>query len=170
MWHAGLRGAIAYALAITFPSHHRDVIISATSFVVLFTVFVLGGSTVPMLRFLDVRRGIEEDHAKRVSVVRTAKAESAWKRVWIRFASEKLVPWLSPAGLGNEDEDALVLDTDGAPSAGIARLGDVEITSASAWDMGDADDDAAAAAYGGGASSSAAVTAPAGSSTGHRTV
>jgi sodium/hydrogen exchanger 8 len=169
MWHAGLRGAIAYALAITFPSHHQDVIISTTSFVVLFTVFVLGGSTVPMLRFLDVRRGIEEDHAKRMSVVRTAKAESAWKRVWIRFASEKLVPWLSPAGLGNEDEDALVLDTDGAPSAGIARLGDVEITSASAWDMGDADEDAAAA-YGGGGSSSSAVTAPAGSSIGNRTV
>jgi sodium/hydrogen exchanger 8 len=53
-WHAGIRGAIAYAIAIGFPSHQRGKIISTTSFVILFSVFILGGSTVPMLEALKV--------------------------------------------------------------------------------------------------------------------
>ena len=155
MWHAGLRGAIAYALAITFPSHHQNVIISTTSFVVLFTVFCLGGTTVPMLKFLSVRRGVEEDHATRAKVVRSAKAESAMKSAWIRFASERLVPWLQKDSLEGSEEDALVLDTDGV---GLGGGGEVEITSASAWDMGDGDDEAFGGAAGGGGSTTGSGT------------
>lgn len=32
-WHSGLRGAIAYAISIEFPSQHRATIINATSFI-----------------------------------------------------------------------------------------------------------------------------------------
>eukprot|EP00753_Platysulcus_tardus_P012996 PLAT3589.1.p1 GENE.PLAT3589.1~~PLAT3589.1.p1 ORF type:complete len:1110 (-),score=563.04 PLAT3589.1:124-3162(-) len=54
MWHAGLRGAIAYALAITFPSHNRDSIVGCTVAVIIFTVFIQGGTTTWMLRKLDI--------------------------------------------------------------------------------------------------------------------
>lgn len=59
MWHAGLRGAIAYASALSFPSQHRETIINCTSGVVLITLFAMGGSTVPMLQHLRIPYGIE---------------------------------------------------------------------------------------------------------------
>ena len=49
MIHAGLRGAIAFAMALDFPSQNRPVIINATVWVISFTVFVLGGSCTTVL-------------------------------------------------------------------------------------------------------------------------
>ena len=46
---AGLRGAIAFALAKNVRSVHRDNIAAATSATVLFTTFVIGGLTRPIL-------------------------------------------------------------------------------------------------------------------------
>eukprot|EP00937_MAST-01D_sp_MAST-1D-sp2_P005153 g5153.t1 len=135
MWHAGLRGAIAYALAITFPSHHQDVIISTTSFVVLFTVFCLGGSTVPLLNVLKVRRGVTETHQDRERAVVEAKQASAWKRWWITFANERVLPWIRKDNGAPSEHDALVLD-EGGEGAGNAAA---ELTAPSAWSMADED-------------------------------
>ena len=49
---AGLRGAIAFALAHNVHSEHRHAIAAATTTVVLATVFVLGGATRTVLRIL----------------------------------------------------------------------------------------------------------------------
>ncbi|KAL1525421.1 hypothetical protein AB1Y20_020280 [Prymnesium parvum] len=46
---AGLRGAIAFALAKSVSSYHRANIAAATTGVVVFTTFVLGGLTRPLL-------------------------------------------------------------------------------------------------------------------------
>ena len=51
---AGLRGAIAYALARSSASAHQRTIVAATTAVVLFTTFVLGGTTRLMLRTLGM--------------------------------------------------------------------------------------------------------------------
>lgn len=51
---AGLRGAIAYALARSSASPHQRTIVAATTAVVLFTTFVLGGTTRLMLRTLGM--------------------------------------------------------------------------------------------------------------------
>ena len=51
---AGLRGAIAYALARSSASPHKRTIVAATTGVVLFTTFVLGGTTRLMLRLLGM--------------------------------------------------------------------------------------------------------------------
>eukprot|EP00172_Hildenbrandia_rubra_P001259 Plantae.Rhodophyta-Hildenbrandia_rubra.ctg18020.p1 GENE.Plantae.Rhodophyta-Hildenbrandia_rubra.ctg18020~~Plantae.Rhodophyta-Hildenbrandia_rubra.ctg18020.p1 ORF type:complete len:648 (-),score=93.42 Plantae.Rhodophyta-Hildenbrandia_rubra.ctg18020:539-2482(-) len=59
MWFSGLRGAVAFALSLNFPAVNgsddtRRVVISSTLAVVLFTVIVLGGGTLPLLRLLRV--------------------------------------------------------------------------------------------------------------------
>jgi hypothetical protein len=61
MFHSGLRGAIAFALALGFPSQHRKYIIDTTTWVILFTVFVMGGSTVPLLNALNIPLGCPDD-------------------------------------------------------------------------------------------------------------
>ena len=57
MWHAGLRGAIAWALAIKFPSQNRDAIVAATTTVILFTTYVQGGTTRCLLKCLKIPMG-----------------------------------------------------------------------------------------------------------------
>ena len=51
---AGLRGAIAFALAKSSRSTHRVNITAATIGTVIFTIFVLGGGTRPLLRHLGL--------------------------------------------------------------------------------------------------------------------
>jgi NhaP-type Na+/H+ or K+/H+ antiporter len=53
---SGLRGAVAFALALSFPGTHRDEWVATTMLIVLATVFVMGGGTVPMLDYLKIRR------------------------------------------------------------------------------------------------------------------
>lgn len=54
MWFSGLRGAIAYALALhlEFSDEKRHVIVTTTLTIVLFTIFCLGGSTMPVIKYL----------------------------------------------------------------------------------------------------------------------
>lgn len=60
MWFSGsLRGAIAWALSLSLPSRNgsddtRRVVVSSTLAIVLFTVIVLGGGMLPLLRLLRV--------------------------------------------------------------------------------------------------------------------
>lgn len=65
MWFSGLRGAIAFALSLSFPAEDgsgetRRVVISTTLAIVLFTVIVLGGGTMPLLRLLRMDTGGNE--------------------------------------------------------------------------------------------------------------
>ena len=57
MWFSGLRGAIAYALSLhlEFEKETRQVIITTTLIIILFTTLVFGGLTMPIVRvcFLD---------------------------------------------------------------------------------------------------------------------
>ena len=48
----GLRGAIAFALSLhlEFENEKRHVIVTTTLIIVLFTVLILGGSTMPLLK------------------------------------------------------------------------------------------------------------------------
>lgn len=48
----GLRGAVAFALStqLQFDAEHRSVLITSTLIIVLFTILVLGGSTLPLLK------------------------------------------------------------------------------------------------------------------------
>ncbi|XP_014783781.1 sodium/hydrogen exchanger 8 [Octopus bimaculoides] len=54
MWFSGLRGAIAFALCLhlEFSPEKRYVLVTATLFMVLFTILFLGGATMPIMKLL----------------------------------------------------------------------------------------------------------------------
>ncbi|KAF2364327.1 Na+/H+ exchanger [Trinorchestia longiramus] len=56
MWFSGLRGAIAYALSLhlEFSDEKRRVLVTTTLFIVLFTIFFLGGPVIPLIKHMDV--------------------------------------------------------------------------------------------------------------------
>ena len=56
MWFSGLRGAISYALSLHLEyskEESRHVVITTTLIIVLFTTVFFGGSTLPLLKFLQ---------------------------------------------------------------------------------------------------------------------
>jgi sodium/hydrogen exchanger 8 len=56
IWFAGLRGAVAFALSMTFPGPNREVVVTTTLCVVIFTTFTLGGLTEPVLGWSGMKR------------------------------------------------------------------------------------------------------------------
>lgn len=53
---AGLRGAMAFALAIRdTASYARQMMFTTTLLIVFFTVWIIGGGTTPMLSWLNIR-------------------------------------------------------------------------------------------------------------------
>lgn len=61
MWFSGLRGAIAFALALNldnsvFSEDARRLLVTTTLVIVLFTVLILGGSTLPLVKLLKATR------------------------------------------------------------------------------------------------------------------
>uniref|UniRef100_A0A8P0PL50 Sodium/hydrogen exchanger n=1 Tax=Canis lupus familiaris TaxID=9615 RepID=A0A8P0PL50_CANLF len=76
MMFSGLRGAIAFALAIRdTESQPKQMMFTTTLLLVFFTVWVFGGGTTPMLTWLQI--SLEKN---------TTKTESAWLfRMWYGF-------------------------------------------------------------------------------------
>lgn len=58
MWFSGLRGAISYALSLhlNFSDETRHVIITTTLIIVLVTTLFFGGSTMPLLKYLQATK------------------------------------------------------------------------------------------------------------------
>ncbi|RXN08002.1 sodium hydrogen exchanger 7-like isoform X2 [Labeo rohita] len=62
MMFAGLRGAMAFALAIRdTATYARQMMFTTTLLIVFFTVWVFGGGTTPMLSWLHIRVGVDPD-------------------------------------------------------------------------------------------------------------
>uniref|UniRef100_A0A8C6JJG2 Sodium/hydrogen exchanger n=1 Tax=Melopsittacus undulatus TaxID=13146 RepID=A0A8C6JJG2_MELUD len=109
MMFSGLRGAIAFALAIRdTESQPKQMMFTTALLIVLFTVWVFGGGTTPMLTWLQIRVGIDPDEDLKVEAAsqsasnpdkNTTKAESAWLfRIWYSFDHKYLKPILTHAG------------------------------------------------------------------------
>ncbi|KAK9393625.1 sodium/hydrogen exchanger 6 [Crotalus adamanteus] len=102
MMFAGLRGAMAFALAIRdTATYARQVMFSTTLLIVFFTVWVFGGGTTAMLSCLHIRVGVDADQDNVVEVEngRSTRAESAWLfRVWYNFDHNYLKPLLTHSG------------------------------------------------------------------------
>ncbi|RHY35135.1 hypothetical protein DYB32_000391 [Aphanomyces invadans] len=57
IWFSGLRGALCFALALEWPNElQRQEIITVTMVIVLVTLFIGGGATVPVLNFFKIKR------------------------------------------------------------------------------------------------------------------
>ncbi|GMH67176.1 hypothetical protein TrLO_g1868 [Triparma laevis f. longispina] len=63
LFFSGLRGAVAFACAISFPNTYgnRDSFIVTTMIIVLVTVFGMGGGTESVLEKLGIASGVDED-------------------------------------------------------------------------------------------------------------
>ncbi|XP_049658856.1 sodium/hydrogen exchanger 9 [Accipiter gentilis] len=109
MMFSGLRGAIAFALAIRdTESQPKQMMFTTALLIVFFTVWVFGGGTTPMLTWLQIRVGIDPDEDLKTEAAsqsasnldkNTTKAESAWLfRVWYGFDHKYLKPILTHTG------------------------------------------------------------------------
>lgn len=112
MVFSGLRGAIAFALAVrNTVSLPRQMMLTATLTIVLVSVILIGGITTPVLKLLKIKTGVDEDmeeqKARRLSLIdindpslstpeerrEKKQYESAWLvRVWSNFDNKYLKP------------------------------------------------------------------------------
>jgi solute carrier family 9 (sodium/hydrogen exchanger), member 8 len=67
IWFAGLRGAVAFALSMTLQTPNRRYIIATTLIIVVFTTFVCGGLTEPVLGKMGMKRSIRRGSSNDVS-------------------------------------------------------------------------------------------------------
>ncbi|XP_078613186.1 sodium/hydrogen exchanger 6-like isoform X3 [Branchiostoma floridae x Branchiostoma japonicum] len=113
MMFSGLRGAVAFALAIrSTSSEARQLMFTTTLMIVMVTVLFCGSLTLQMLTWLKIRVGVDEDQemtqpfeavdtgdAQVDSRRRGMRYESAWLfRVWYNFDHNYLKPTLTHAG------------------------------------------------------------------------
>uniref|UniRef100_A0A452VJQ8 Sodium/hydrogen exchanger n=1 Tax=Ursus maritimus TaxID=29073 RepID=A0A452VJQ8_URSMA len=81
MWFSGLRGAIPYALSLHLdlePMEKRQLIGTTTIIIVLFTILLLGGSTMPLIRLMDIEDAkARRRNKKDVNLSKTEKMVSA---------------------------------------------------------------------------------------------
>ncbi|NWS82890.1 SL9A9 protein, partial [Toxostoma redivivum] len=109
MMFSGLRGAIAFALAIQDTnSQPKQMMFTTALLIVFFTVWVFGGGTTPMLTWLQIRVGVDPDEDLKANAAsqsessldkNTTKAESAWLfRIWYGFDHKYLKPLLTHTG------------------------------------------------------------------------
>uniref|UniRef100_A0A3B4YQI6 Sodium/hydrogen exchanger n=1 Tax=Seriola lalandi dorsalis TaxID=1841481 RepID=A0A3B4YQI6_SERLL len=103
MMFAGLRGAMAFALAIRdTATYARQMMFTTTLLIVFFTVWVFGGGTTPMLSWLHIRVGVDPDQDLQPcgdSFQSKTKQESAWLfRLWYTFDHNYLKPILTHSG------------------------------------------------------------------------
>lgn len=85
MWFSGLRGAIAVTLAVQVPGSHHDEIVMCTVVIVLFTTFVLGGLSEPLIARARIERGpevIAAFHAERKRRKREARCARCGRAAW----------------------------------------------------------------------------------------
>ncbi|ESO98871.1 hypothetical protein LOTGIDRAFT_81744, partial [Lottia gigantea] len=109
MMFSGLRGAIAFALAIrNTSSDARQYMISATMIIVLVTVILFGGFTTQMLQWLQIRVGVDDelDNIQMQEPTRSTqesqgsqgskKYEKAWLVLkWYNFDMRYMKPFLT---------------------------------------------------------------------------
>ncbi|XP_067416061.1 sodium/hydrogen exchanger 7 isoform X2 [Emydura macquarii macquarii] len=115
MMFSGLRGAMAFALAIRdTATYSHQMMFSTTLLIVFFTVWIIGGGTTPMLSWLNIRVGVDPDQDPPASndsfqVLQgdgpdserrnRTKQESAWLfRLWYSFDHNYLKPILTHSG------------------------------------------------------------------------
>ncbi|XP_036681059.1 sodium/hydrogen exchanger 8 isoform X5 [Balaenoptera musculus] len=113
MWFSGLRGAIPYALSLHLdlePMEKRQLIGTTTISIVLFTILLLGGSTMPLIRFAD----IEDARARRrnkkdVNLSKTEKMDLHHGRIQMKTLTNKWYEEVRQGPSGSEDDEQELL-------------------------------------------------------------
>ncbi|XP_046896159.1 sodium/hydrogen exchanger 8 isoform X2 [Hypomesus transpacificus] len=80
MWFSGLRGAIPYALSLHLglePIEKRQLIGTTTIVIVLFTILLMGGGTMPLIRIMDIEETSRRKSKKDINLSKTEKMGNA---------------------------------------------------------------------------------------------
>lgn len=123
MLHAGLRGAIAFSLALSFPTQHRDTVVNATALLCLVTIFVLGTTTVPVLDALRVPYGAASGgdlETKATATTDAAGAVAFATEAPSRHCGDTALAWVD-AGLRRAVLGRRILEAEAAIAAEAAR-------------------------------------------------
>jgi len=131
MWFAGLRGAVAYACAKSFPDafEHRTDFIVTTMCIVLGTVFLLGSTTGLVLKLLHIDMDVDEESYM------AAHTERLKMGVVNRFENRFIFPHVI-RGYATQQEEALQAEQAAAsppsfprpPTERPSSLGHIEVT------------------------------------------
>ena len=90
LWFSGLRGAMAFALAMqNTMSEARQMFLTTTSLISIFTVIFCGGMTSPLLTFLKVRNYCNDDNSI------SAFVDSHWSS-WCICRGSRILQWRGP--------------------------------------------------------------------------
>jgi hypothetical protein len=100
IWHSGLRGSMAFALAALLDPEtveRRAMLVTSTLALVLITTVGIGSSTPLALRLLRIQTGDMETTADVVAAERRAEAAPAKSTLgrWTRLDRQYLMPFLS---------------------------------------------------------------------------
>ncbi|TMW56573.1 hypothetical protein Poli38472_006583 [Pythium oligandrum] len=90
IWYSGLRGAVAFALAKSFPGEKQNEVIATTLVIVLLSIFVMGGGTVAMLDYLGIPRLTADEE---LALDQTVKPHKHMRL--LQFDNKYLVPLLT---------------------------------------------------------------------------
>lgn len=98
LWFAGLRGAIAFALAVNMPGSHADIYATSTLFICIFTTVICGGVTEQILTHFGMKQGDNSrdgtDGRNGDEVAYSPRRQrhelKGFKRVWKTFDDEVL--------------------------------------------------------------------------------
>eukprot|EP01038_Epipyxis_sp_PR26KG_P007944 gene7944-10779_t len=77
IWFAGLRGAISFALSQNMPGDHKDLYISTTLSIVIFTTIVCGGLTEPFMKRMGMRKPHPQLQSSNMSSVPSTPSNTA---------------------------------------------------------------------------------------------
>uniref|UniRef100_A0A671NY56 Sodium/hydrogen exchanger n=1 Tax=Sinocyclocheilus anshuiensis TaxID=1608454 RepID=A0A671NY56_9TELE len=89
MWFSGLRGAIPYALSLHLglePIEKRQLIGTTTIVIVLFTILLLGGGTMPLIRIMDIEES--QSRRKNKKYINLSKTEKMGNAIETEHLSE----------------------------------------------------------------------------------
>lgn len=88
LWHAGLRGAVAYVLTLELDTEFQDYWIATTLFIVLFTVLVLGITTAPAVKVLGIKT--DKESCKPITEINF----NEFGEVYAKFEEKFVTPFL----------------------------------------------------------------------------
>ncbi|XP_029076317.1 sodium/hydrogen exchanger 8 isoform X3 [Monodon monoceros] len=113
MWFSGLRGAIPYALSLHLdlePMEKRQLIGTTTISIVLFTILLLGGSTMPLIRFADIKDArARRRNKKDVNLSKTEKMDLHHGRIQMKTLTNKWYEEVRQGPSGSEDDEQELL-------------------------------------------------------------
>jgi sodium/hydrogen exchanger 8 len=113
LWYSGLRGALAFALTLNMPTAAEKVIQTTTLMMVVFTVLILGGGTVPTLRCLRIKSqsNLVSENDKESNIMSQSE-HNFLSRNFIKIDRKYLKPLFCRVPQRQKQEESVIVTTE----------------------------------------------------------